>query len=325
MGSKIQWTDETWNPTTGCTRVSSGCDHCYAVTMTKRLAAMGVPKYRGLLGKGHFNGVVKTWDDELAKPLRWKKPRMVFVNSMSDLFHKDVPFEFIDKVFAVMAICPQHVFQVLTKRAERMSRYCNGKRHLWGQACTQREAINVALREIGIEDLEGYHVGRAATSQASQALMSEGGHPLPNVWIGTSVENQEVADERIPHLLRCPSVVRFLSCEPLLGSIDLATTCINPPQEVMGLGGPYHYPGDAGVGWVIVGCESRGNKVGRLPNSSEQGFWNAAERIVQQCKDAGVACFVKQGPRDGRVVHELEQFPPSCRVREWPQIEHVMR
>jgi len=119
----IEWTDATWNPVTGCTRVSAGCDMCYAVPMTRRLASMGQKKYQGLVGKGHFNGVVRCHEDALSIPLRWRKPRMVFVNSMSDLFHRDVPFDFIDKVFAVMALCPQHTFQCLSKRPDRMVEY----------------------------------------------------------------------------------------------------------------------------------------------------------------------------------------------------------
>jgi protein gp37 len=126
--SSIEWTDTTWNPVSGCTRASAGCDNCYAVTMTHRLEAMGQAKYSGLTvlnakGGRHFNGVVRTHDDSLAIPLKWRKPRRVFVNSMSDPFHKDVPFDFIDQVFAVMALTPQHTYQVLTKRPERMAEY----------------------------------------------------------------------------------------------------------------------------------------------------------------------------------------------------------
>jgi protein gp37 len=109
MGSAIEWTEKTWNPVSGCTRASAGCDNCYAVKITKRLAAMGQEKYTGLVneGKSHFNGVVKCHEDALKIPLKWKKPCTIFVNSMSDLFHKEVPFEFIDKVFAIMALCPR--------------------------------------------------------------------------------------------------------------------------------------------------------------------------------------------------------------------------
>lgn len=198
----IEWTDATWNPTTGCTRASAGCDHCYAFTMTKRLAAIGQEKYQGLAGNGHFNGVLKTWDDELQKPLHWKKPRMIFVNSMSDLFHKDVPFDFVDKVFAVMALCPQHTFQVLTKRAERMAEYMASRSKsskYWEQSCP----VGYALR--------WEHDGK------SHPLCR---FPLPNVWLGVSAENQERWDERVRWLSRVPAAVRFVSAEPLLGPIQ---------------------------------------------------------------------------------------------------------
>jgi len=123
--SKIQWTEKTWNPVTGCTRVSAGCDHCYAATMTRRLAAMGQEKYQGLMGKNHFNGVVKCHPDTLEIPMKVKKSTMWFVNSMSDLFHEGVLWTFVDQVFETMAQCPQHTFQILTKRPFMMSGYLN--------------------------------------------------------------------------------------------------------------------------------------------------------------------------------------------------------
>ena len=123
--SAIEWTDSVWNPVSGSPRVSAGCDNCYAVKLPKRLEAMGKPKYAGLvnIGKGHFNGVVKCHEDALTIPRKARKPRRWFVNSMSDLFHREVPFDFIDRVFAVMALCPHHTFQILTKRPERMAEY----------------------------------------------------------------------------------------------------------------------------------------------------------------------------------------------------------
>lgn len=220
-GSTIEWTEATWNPVVGCTRASAGCDNCYAVTMTHRLEAMGQSKYAGLTvlnnrGDRHFNGVVRTVPEALAIPLKWRKPRRVFVNSMSDLFHRDVPFEFIDKVFAVMALCPQHTFQVLTKRPERMAEYL---RPVGDHVCAKLERlgkIREAVWNIGFE------------AGLSDALMVKAedfdvddGWPLPNVWLGTSCEDQARADERIPHLLKCPAAVRFLSCEPLLGPLNI--------------------------------------------------------------------------------------------------------
>lgn len=220
--SNIEWTDATWNPVIGCTPVSSGCLNCYAATMARRLEAMGKPEYAPKEcwdppssnadgsdarpaklthtiriaevrnGRAVFTGDVRTLPERLTEPLHWKKPRRVFVNSMSDLFHEAVPFEFVDRVFAVMALCPQHTFQVLTKRPERMAEYLGG---LTGYDTLRMERVG------GGRPLDGW--------------------PLPNVWLGTSVEDQNAADERIPHLLRCPAAGRFLSLEPLLEHVDL--------------------------------------------------------------------------------------------------------
>jgi protein gp37 len=242
--SSIEWTDASWSPVTGCTRVSAGCDHCYSAALSKRLAAMGQKKYQGIVGNGHFNGVVKTWEDELTRPLRWRKPRRIFVNSMSDTFHKSVPFEFIDKVFAVMALCPQHTFQVLTKRPERMAEYF-----------ADLNARSWAIREAGHTLAGGCRDG------INYAL------PLPNVWLGTSVEDQRAADERMPHLRRCPAAVRFLSCEPLLGPVDLS-------------------PWIDQLDWVIVGGESGHNARPMHPG------WVCS--IRDQCTAADVAFFFKQ-------------------------------
>lgn len=129
-GSRIEWTEATWNPTTGCTRVSAGCDNCYAARMSYRLEVMGHDEYDGITsvnrrGNRHFNGEVRCHEDRLDVPRRWRKPRRIFVNSMSDLFHHDVPLEFIQRVFAVMNECPQHTFQVLTKRPEIAAAYAS--------------------------------------------------------------------------------------------------------------------------------------------------------------------------------------------------------
>lgn len=304
--SSIEWTDETWNPVSGCTRVSAGCDNCYAVKMTKRLDAMGQEKYSGLvnLGKGHFNGIVKCHEDTLTIPLKAKKPRRYFVNSMSDLFHKEVPLEFIDTVFAVMALCPQHTFQILTKRPERMAEYLS-----FVDPGGFREVVWAnALRHL--RDPEPF---RSTTSAVPW--------PLPNVWLGTSVEDQATADERIPHLLRCPAAVRFLSCEPLLGPVDLSRWLCgaNPEGRPLGYcvlcGSPKGFPesheshdnawpsclnpeciaaheAKASVSfkrslhWVIVGGESGPGARPMHPN------W--ARSLRDQCVAAQVPFFFKQ-------------------------------
>lgn len=187
--TKIEWTDATWNPVTGCTKVSTGCDHCYAETIATRFA--GTSAYP--------NGFQVTLRPErLDQPIRWKRPRRIFVNSMSDLFHTDVPDEFIAQVFAVMVLAPRHTFQVLTKRPARMRALLNSGKFrdlIWTQATLV----------MGRHDLAARHFA----------------WPLPSVWLGVSVEDQKTADLRIPLLLDTPAAVRFLSCEPLLGPVDL--------------------------------------------------------------------------------------------------------
>jgi len=183
--SKIEWTESTWNPVVGCTKVSAGCQNCYAEKMAYRLACMGQEKYQEVLHQrtrlvdedaGHWNGKTICDEPTLQKPLHWKKPRRIFVCSMGDLFHETVPFEFIEKVMAVIAVCPQHTFQVLTKRPERMRKF---------------------IRPI-IDH-------------------------LPNVWLGVTIESPNYW-RRAKLLQKIPTAVKFLSLEPLitdLGDLDL--------------------------------------------------------------------------------------------------------
>lgn len=324
--STIEWTDDTWNPVSGCTRVSAGCDNCYAVKMTKRLEAMGQEKYTGLvnIGKGHFNGVVKTHEDVLTIPLKVRKPRRYFVNSMSDLFHRDVPLEFINKVFAVMALCPQHTFQILTKRPERMAEYMNlpcpiKVRPRWCDAVRQMVSDKVLpLYDDGFShNLAEAWVNRLGVSLASPFIVDYPDKPLRNVWLGTSVEDQQTADERIPHLLKCPAAVRFLSCEPLLGPVDLTRLpvgrnfidclrCDFHGGQGSVIAGP---PSGTGpVDWVIVGGESG---PGARPMHPD---W--ARSLRDQCVAAGVPYFFKQwGGVDkkstGRIIdgRTWDEFP----------------
>ncbi len=251
----ISWTSATWNPVTGCAKVTQGCKHCYAERDWARLAHL--PAYEGRA----FTDVT-CHPERLDQPLRWSKPRMIFVNSMSDLFHEDVPDEFIDQVFAVMALAQDHTFQVLTKRPERMLAYL-----------TERAA-------------GGRHVWRAG----QQIKMPGGrekpapGWPLPNVWLGVSVENQAAADERIPLLLQTPAAVRWVSCEPLLGSVDLREV-VMPDGDTLGT--YLHNDGEqAGLDWVVVGGESGPKARPMHPD------W--ARRLRDQCEDARVPFFFKQ-------------------------------
>jgi protein gp37 len=284
--SKIEWTDEVWNPIAGCSKVSAGCKHCYAERLAPRLVAMGQEKYVGTVdAQGRWTGKINFDRGSLLAPLRWKKPRMVFVNSMSDLFHPAVPFEWVDQVFAVMALCPQHTFQVLTKRPERMAAYMGeymvGARHLHEAALAIRESVLGPLMVL------------AATTYSAKDPRFR---PLSNVWLGVSVENQEEADRRIPKLLACPAAVRFLSCEPLLGGVDLErlSVSISATSFVMGgcLGdtdGTLFSPRGAsgrGIDWVICGGESGGKARPMHPD------W--ARGLRDQCVRAGVPFFFKQ-------------------------------
>jgi protein gp37 len=255
--SKIEWThrpgtkSEVWNPTTGCDKVSAGCRNCYAEVMHKRLRGMGQKKY-----KYPFLGHLALHADELLKPLSWRKPRTVFVNSMSDLFHKDVPFDFIDKVFAVMVGTPQHTYQILTKRADRLQRYFSeGK-----DAMIQRWAD--AALELGISpDQDDPDQGYCAIF-----TLCDQEWPRKNIWIGVSAENQETFDERYYHLSKIPAHVRFISYEPALGPLKLPET---PAFQ-----------------WLIAGGESG------LKARPAHIYWFRSVR--DQCKSAGVKFFLKQ-------------------------------
>ena len=221
--SRIEWTEATWNPTTGCDRVSPGCDHCYAMSLAPRLKAMGSKRYQRD-GDPKTSGPgfgLSLHSDTVGRPLRWTKPRRIFVNSMSDLFHDQVPDRFIADVFAVMTIAEQHTFQLLTKRHGRMRSLLTSVR-FWRD-------VSAARNVRGHDSLPYTGAG--------------GFEPPANVWLGVSVENQQWADIRIPALLDTPAAVRWLSTEPLLGPVDLARA---DGDSLV----------DGGIDWVVVGGES---------------------------------------------------------------------
>lgn len=255
MGDKtgIEWTDATLNPMRGCRRVSSGCVNCYAEGVAGRFCGPGQP-YEGLVdetSKGfRWNGKGVFLPEKLEDPLRWKKPRKVFVNSMSDVFFQEFSFEQIAALFAVMTVASKHQFQVLTKRPER------------GLDFFEQLGTEAPFEEC-LDCLDAIAPGAAALVPG----IIEYDWPAPNVWMGVSVENQQAADARIPALLQMPAAVRFLSCEPLLGPVDLA---------------PYL----DGLDWVIVGGES-GPRA--RPMDAE---W--ARSLRDQCVEAGVPFFFKQ-------------------------------
>lgn len=218
--TSIEWTDATWNPVAGCAIITAGCTNCYAMRMAARLEAMGVPKYQGLTrksgGRSVWTGKVRLDETALDAPRRWRGKRKVFVNSMSDLFHEDVPLSFVERVWATMRDTPQDTYQILTKRPERMS---------------------LASAQLPL---------------------------LPNVWLGTSVENDAVLD-RLDYLRKTRTTVRFVSFEPLIGSVADADL--------------------AGIHWAIVGGES-GPKA-----RSMDPIW--VDEIEGLCRDAGAAFFFK--------------------------------
>ncbi|MGA5767381.1 DUF5131 family protein [Streptomyces pseudogriseolus] len=293
--SKIEWTDATWNVVTGCEKVSPGCDNCYAETFAER--------WRGIPGHHFETGFDVTLRPErLTIPLKWRKPKRVFVNSMSDLFHKDIPDSYIAQVFAVMARTPQHTYQILTKRHGRM-------RSLVG-----------SLIDGGQNLLE------AAPDEETAHALYDAHWPLPNVWLGVSVEDQKRADLRIPALVDTAAAVRFLSCEPLLGPIDLTAWmpaghaswyCQAPgcrrfyagplQQHCPDCGSEGHWtgshtgngrPNGQPIGWVIAGGES-GH--GSRPMSPD---W--ARSLRDQCAAAQVPFLFKQWgeyqPTDWKVI-----------------------
>lgn len=289
MGDKsaIEWTDATWNPITGCSRVSEGCRHCYAERFAHRFSGPG-QRYEGLtvLSNGHptWTGKIQFNEKALLLPLRWKRPRRVFVNSMSDLFHEHVSDEQRDRIFAVMALCPQHTFQVLTKRPAQMKEYIAGAFVKGFAGLSRVTSVNEEVRKISL---------------ASEKWIE---FPLPNVWLGTSIEDQPAADDRVPLLLQTPAAVRFLSCEPLLGPLGLSkwiggdfavnTRDCEPmkPRTAELLwkmaAAAFRHAGGAAVDWVIVGGESG---PGARPMHPD---W--ARSLRDQCQAAGVPFFFKQ-------------------------------
>lgn len=298
--SKIEWTatrdaagnaisqGATWNVVTGCTRVSEGCRFCYA----ERLAATRMahlPAYAGLSemtpAGPRWTGVVRFNTERLDLPLRWRRPRMIFVNSQSDLFHESLPFEQIAAIFGVMAACPQHVFQVLTKRPERMlewfgwmREFAMEQRDLVAAPSERQTSLKVAFTAMGET-----HAARRMLELHWMVDGDRGPWPLPNVWLGVSAEDQATAEARIPLLLQCPAAVRWVSAEPLLGPIDLRYLAPQDDFHVDALDTP---DPTCQLDWCVVGGESGPAARPMHPD------W--ARSLRDQCEAAGVAFFFKQ-------------------------------
>lgn len=294
--SRIEWTDASWNPVTGCTEVSAGCDHCYARDLAARFA--GTAAYP--------NGFELTLRPKhLYDPLRWRRPRRVFVNSMSDLFHHLVPTQYIAKVFATMALAPAHTFQILTKRPGRMASLLT----------------SAAFRELVVTELptviEAASAVRAPSDRSvRQEIPDLVEWPLVNVWAGVSVESQKWANVRIPVLQRTPAAVRFLSMEPLLSHVRLCD-CDGAAYEIqrhpflVNPSCPLH--GTVPLDWIIVGGES-GPKARPMHPAWPRG-------IQQACQASGVAYLFKQWgewapcPDTGADRDDVFRFPDGVGMR----------
>lgn len=266
-GTKIEWSEATWNPITGCSLASPGCTNCYAMQLAgTRLKH--VESRKGLTQPSKagpvWTGEVRFNEAELLAPLRWRRPRMIFVCAHGDLFHESVPSWWLDRIFAVMALCPQHTFQVLTKRADRMRVYLTLGRHVE----IQQQTRGLGLHELDRRERMKGHVQRPLL-------------PLPNVWLGVSVEDQQRADERIPDLLATPAAVRWISAEPLLGPVDLQIIDFDGATAICALEKAPH-----GLDWVVVGGESGPGARPMHP------AW--ARSLRDQCAAAGVPFFFKQ-------------------------------
>ena len=283
--SKIEWTDATWNIITGCTLVDEGCRHCYAAHLITSWPAIGHhPSRKGLARKNaagisKFTGEVRFNEEWLDQPLRWKKPRKIFVCAHGDLFHESVPDEWIDRVFAVMALAPQHTFQVLTKRPERARAYMAGL----GEA----GPLDIFVRGNG-RLLKAAEYSTRNTARIEFQPVQR--WPLRNVWLGTSVSDQSSADLRIPHLLAAPAAVRFISAEPLLGPVDLTAVKHDLHGKICAMTGYLGTGmyGDYGprLDWVICGGESGPHARPMHPD------W--ARSLRNQCQAAKVPFLFKQ-------------------------------
>lgn len=288
QATSIEWTDVTWNPVHGCSKVSPGCAHCYAETLSRRYGFTKAPWTPANAEKN-----VTRKPHKLDEPLRWRKPRMVFVNSMSDLFHENVPDEYITEVFGAMGAAAflgrGHTFQVLTKRAERMHTY---------------------MHEVGLTSIAAAVAKRCDWGDEAYDWAFET-WPLPNVWLGVSIENRRFV-HRADLLRDTPAAVRFISAEPLLG--PLIGTLTGPGYPGRNHLWTDHYLGDGldltGIDWLIVGGESG---PGYRPMDPE---W--ARDLRTECSERGTAFFMKQlgGARPGT---KLEDLPEDLRIREFPE------
>ena len=313
-GTSIEWTDATVNYVNGCSVLSPGCTNCYAM----RLAGTRLkhhPSREGLTidtkAGPVWNGVVRPYQPALEMPLRWRRPRQIFWNAHGDLFHDSVPDEVIDRQFAVMALTPHHIHQVLTKRADRMREYVS-----------RLVKMDADERDRFLEP----HAVELTGSPCAIGILEERDWPLPNVWLGVSVEDQTRAVERVPELLSTPAAVRWLSCEPLLGAVDLRNipyriSAIDLWLMIDALEGQMAFHSDydiepspiekipAKIDWVVVGGESG------LGASHMHPDW--ARSLRDQCAVAGTAFHFKQWGNWAPGQYQVDVEAGSCDIA-WP-------
>ena len=313
--TSIEWTDASWSPIVGCTRKSEGCRNCWSERFLARFGGIAGHKFEGLsrfTSNGpRWSGEVRFAEAALEDPIRWRAPRKIFVCSTSDLFHEKVPDEWIDRIFAVMALCPQHEFQCLTKRPKRMRAYLSNP-DTPGRVAKAADRLSVA-KEIAIGrdfSVSGTQVRNIARGD-QWASPGEMPWPLPQIWVGVSIENQETADERIPLLLQTPAAVRWISYEPALGEINIRSWL--------------HPASDTNISWLVCGGESG---PGARP-CDRRWIYN----VMDQCKTVSIPIFIKQlgakshidgtgnflkikDPKGGN----MREWPADLRVRQWPEI-----
>lgn len=314
--TNIEWTDLAANPLQyrdkggkvvwGCVKHSTGCAHCYSEQMARRVnrgSAFTAANMRDLtpfLGEKELRHILtaRVIEKQVVAGSR------CLIGDMTDVFGEWVPDELLDRLFAVLALRPDVTFQVLTKRADRMAAYLN--RPDLGARLYQVAEKALDAGAAGILGRAWDHVHEQIGDFVIQLPHRQFalGLPLRNVWFGASVENQAAANERVPHMLQLRAAVKFLSCEPLLGPVDIS--------RWIGRGPLPYVPQPSPNTWVIVGCESG-------PGRREtQAAWT--ESLVEQCRAAGVRCFVKQVEVGGKVCGDADQFPQQLRVRAYPPV-----
>lgn len=346
----IAWCDETWNPIRGCSRVSPGCENCYAETVAARFCDPGMP-YHGLATRkrlvvvdgvevvrhgARWTGKVRVISEHLADPLRWKRPRLVFTNSMSDMFHESLGDNDIAAMFGIMAACPDHIFQILTKRSARMRKWFE----TWESGGVASSPVRAALAaQAWLKDYAPKLAARVNGCIAGEIAP----WPLPNVHLGVSAENQAMADTRVPDLMRCSAAVRWVSYEPGLGPVDFKPWLLGSKTIHLGLDiegalrnksfdgftkdgkslsrreaedGLFEMHG-RGIKMMPMGdCDSFSDQTGCPGHPKPRIDWIViggesgdqarpfdiqwARDVISQCRASGVAAFMKQAGAEAR-------------------------